>query len=52
MLVGELAESYKAWEDLEMEETQVKLDLSDMVMREIINETVDIIRLLEGRKIE
>ena len=52
MLVGELAESQKAWDDLEMEETQVKLDLSDMVMREIVRETVDIVRMLEGRQFE
>jgi len=38
------------WEDFEMEETQVKLDLTDMIMRDIVHEMAQIITEIDKRK--
>lgn len=43
MLVNEMEEGEKAWEDYEMEETQVKLDVTEMVMAEVIMEVIGIL---------
>ena len=43
MLVNEMEEGEKAWEDHEMEETQVKLDVTEMVMAEMVMEVIGIL---------
>jgi hypothetical protein len=43
MLVNEMEEGEKAWEDYEMEETQVKLDVTEMVMAEMVMEVIGIL---------
>jgi hypothetical protein len=43
MLVNEMEEGEKAWEDYEMEETQVKLDVTEMVMAEVVMEVIGIL---------
>jgi hypothetical protein len=42
MLVKEIDE--QSWNDFEMEETQIKLDLTDMIMNQLIEEIIPVIQ--------
>lgn len=48
MLVTEIEESDKNWFDFEMEETQIKLDITDMILSQMCNETVKILNELRS----
>lgn len=37
------------WIDYEMEETQVKLDLADMIMSQLMNECIEKMNALQNR---
>ena len=47
MLVDEVNEADRAWLDYEMEETQLKLDLADAVMLELV---MEVVRFLQPRE--
>ena len=42
MLVQEIDE--QSWNDFEMEETQIKLDLTDMIMNQLIKEIIPVMQ--------
>lgn len=50
LLASDLVQEEEKWLDYEMEEVQVKLDLSDIVLDHLVSETVDIISKLSGRQ--
>jgi hypothetical protein len=45
LLTFDIAEQEHIWLNYETEETQIKLDLSDMILEELLNE---IVRLIKG----
>ena len=47
MLVQEIDE--QSWNDFEMEETQIKLDLTDMIMSQLIEEIIPVMQNIETR---
>jgi hypothetical protein len=47
MLVQEIDE--QSWNDFEMEETQIKLDLTDMIMSQLIEEIVPVMQNIGTR---
>jgi hypothetical protein len=47
MLVEEIDE--QSWNDFEMEETQIKLDLTDMIMSQLIEEIIPVMQNIEAR---
>jgi hypothetical protein len=44
LLIKEIEEGDCQWIDYENEETQVKLDLADMVLRDLVTELADILQ--------
>jgi hypothetical protein len=44
MLIEEVNEADKGWLDFEMEETQLKLDLADMVLSDLVGEVVEFLK--------
>lgn len=48
MLVNEIDETNRMWDDFEMEETQIKLDLTDMIMTQMITEVINIMSKLKN----
>jgi hypothetical protein len=51
MLVQETEETDRQWGDFEMEETQIKLDISDMIMTEMIRETAEMMTKMQDRQL-
>jgi len=47
MLVDEVNDADRAWLDFEMEETQLKLDLSDALMLDLV---MEVVRFIQARE--
>lgn len=47
MLVDEVNDADRAWLDFEMEETQLKLDLSDTLMLDLV---MEVVRFIQARE--
>jgi len=43
-------ESEERWQDFEMEEAQVKIDLGDVVLEHLVGESVELLQHLTSRK--
>ena len=49
MLAAEIEENEPIWTDYEYEETQTKMDIGDMILEAITEETMKLAAKLEGR---
>ena len=49
MLASEIEENEPLWTDYEYEETQIKIDLSELILDHIINETANLVGELDDR---
>jgi hypothetical protein len=51
-LAQDLVREEDKWLDYEMEEAQVKFDLSDIVLEELVGEVADILSQMKNRKFD